>query len=106
MSDTISLMIRTDDSGWVAQNAEAGPEPGTAIITIPAGAAERVTLCGNEMIQFDLHVIAKRLPSDALNRMTVVPVAHQTAGPVPDLAPGGGSEYERNRATALAWLEG
>lgn len=95
---TISLLIRTSDTAWTAAYAKPGPEPSTAVVTVPASAAERITFAGADMISFDLGQAAERLPSDWGNQHAAVPLAHHVDGPLPERTPSGRSSlYNRNR---------
>ena len=79
-TQTISLMIRTADTAWTAAYAQPGPEPDTAVVTVPAAGTERFTFAGAAMIRFDLLAAAGCLPGDWPNRSAAVPARHQVGG--------------------------
>jgi aspartate aminotransferase-like enzyme len=98
---TISLMIRTADVAWTSAYANPGPGPGTAIVTILARAAERITFAGTGMIAFDLGQAAERLPADWPNQHAAVPLTYHVAGALPEpSASGHTAAYDRNRRAA------
>lgn len=69
-----TVEILTSDAAWAAKHGTPGRNGRTAI---KVADVERVRFARVDMIRFDMQAVAKRLPSDWLNRWTMIPAAHE-----------------------------